>query len=88
MGEHVGARPVDQGYVAIGWTALGDLRQYADREDFKAALAKYYPEKKEGSRPVDAGVLFRFSTEMKVGDFVIYPSKHDRMVNIGRFSGE
>jgi len=25
---------------------------------------------------------------MKLGDIVVYPSKHDRMVNIGRFSGE
>lgn len=88
MGEHVGARPVDQGYVAIGWTELGDLRKYSDRDALKAALAQQYPDKKEGSRPVDAGVLYRFAREMKAGDFVIYPSKHDRMVNIGRFAGD
>ena len=35
MGEHVGARPVEQGYVAIGWTALGDPCQYPDRETLK-----------------------------------------------------
>ena len=87
MGEHVAARPVDQSYVAIGWTALGDLRQYPDRETFKAALATHFPDKKAGSRPVDAGVLFRFTHEMRAGDIVVYPSKHDRMVNIGRFTG-
>ncbi|MBZ0163533.1 MAG: restriction endonuclease [Notoacmeibacter sp.] len=87
MGEHVGARPVEKGYVAIGWAALGDLRQYPDREALKAALAKHYPDKKSGSRPVDAGILFRFTHEMKAGDIVVYPSKHDRMVNIGRFTG-
>lgn len=87
MGEHVGARPVEQGYVAIGWTALGDLRQYPDRETLKLALATHYPDKKVGSRPVDAGILFRFAHEMKAGDIVVYPSKHDRMVNIGRFTG-
>lgn len=87
MGEHVGARPLEQGYVAIGWSALGDLRQYSNREAFKEALAAHYPEKKVGSRPVDAGILFRFAHEMRAGDFVVYPSKHDRMVNIGRFTG-
>jgi restriction system protein len=87
MGEHVDARPVEQGYVAIGWTALGDLRQYPNREALKAALELHYPDKKAGSRPVDAGILFRFSNEMKAGDIVVYPSKHDRMVNIGRFTG-
>ncbi len=87
MGEHVGARPVEQGYVAIGWTALGDPRQYPDREALKVALATHYPDKKAGSRPVDAGVLFRFTQEIKAGDIVVYPSKHDRTVNIGRFTG-
>lgn len=87
MGEHVGHRPVEQGYVAIGWTALGDLRQYPDRDALKAALATSYPDKKPGSRPVDAGILFRFAHEMRAGDLVVYPSKHDRMVNIGRFTG-
>jgi restriction system protein len=87
MGEHVGARPIEQGYVAIGWTALGDLRQYPDREALKVALGTHYPDKKAGSRPVDAGVLFRFTKEMKTGDILVYPSKHDRMVNIGRFTG-
>jgi restriction system protein len=87
MGAHVGARPIEQGYVAIGWPALGDLRQYPDRDALKAALAQFYPNKKPGSRPVDAGILFRFTHEMKAGDIVVYPSKHDRMVNVGRFTG-
>lgn len=87
MGEHVGARPVEQGYVAIGWKDLGDLSQYADREELKGALAAHYPDNKAGSRPVIAGTLFRFTNDMKEGDIVVYPSKHDRMVNIGHFMG-
>lgn len=87
MGEHVGSRPLDSGYVAIGWSVLGDLRQYADREALKVALSQHYPEKKPGSRPVDAGILYRFAHEMNAGDIVVYPSKHDRMVNVGRFTG-
>lgn len=88
MGEHVAARPVEEGFVAIGWGALGDLRKYPNREAFKAALAECYPDKKAGSRPVDAGILYRFTHEMRLGDIVVYPSKQDRMVNIGRFTGE
>ena len=88
MGEHVGGRPVEQGYVAIGWQELGDLKQYNDREAFKAAIAENIPEAKEGALPVFAGILHRFTNEMRKGDIVIYPSKHDRMVNIGRFTGE
>lgn len=88
MGAHVGSRPVDENYVAIGWKELGDLRQYPDRDAYKTALARHYPDKKEGSRPVDAGILFRFTHLMEKGQLVVYPSKHDRMVNIGRFTGE
>lgn len=87
MGEHVGARPIEQGYVAIGWSRLGDLRQYADREALKLALFQYYPEKKSGSRPVDAGILFRFSQEIHENDIIVYPSKHDRLINIWRIIG-
>lgn len=88
LGEHVGSRPVEQGYVAIGWSALGDLQQYSDRDAFKKALAARFPNQKPGSWPVSAGILFRFMHEMKAGDIVVYPSKHNRMINIGRFTGK
>jgi restriction system protein len=88
MGAHVGNRPLEEGYVAIGWLELGDLRDIpAERDAFKVALLKYRPEAKEGAIPVHAGILFRFAHEMQAGDIVVYPSKHDRMVNIGRFTG-
>lgn len=89
MGAHVSDRPIDGGYVGIGWTQMGDLRQYApDREVLKIAVAETYPDKKAGAIPVDAGTLFKFLHVVKAGDFVIYPSKADRMVNIGRFTGK
>lgn len=88
MGEHVGTRPIDECYVAIGWRELGDLHQYADRDAFKAAIAEKIPEAKTGAHPVYAGILHRFTHEMQAGDVVVYPSKHDRMVNIGRLTGE
>jgi restriction system protein len=88
MPERVGARAIEENYVAIGWPVLGDLRVYKDREALKKALPEYYPNEKAGSWRVSAGVLFRFAYEMKSGDIVVYPSKHDRMVNIGRFTGD
>lgn len=89
MGSHVGDRPIEGGYVAIGWTEMGDLTKIpADREAFKAAVAKAYPDKKAGAIPVDAGTLFKFLHEITAGDLAIYPSKSDRMVNIGKFTGQ
>lgn len=70
--------------VAIGWHAMGDLRVLpAQRDAFKSEFAKAYPTDKPGAVPVKAGILFRFAKEMKVGDAIVYPSKVDRLVNIG-----
>lgn len=89
MGGHVSDRPTEGSYVAIGWQELGDLRAIpADREAFKVALRESMRDVKDGAVPVYAGLLFRFVHEIQAGDIVVYPSKHDRMVNIGRFTGE
>jgi len=74
--------------IALGWDEVGDLGALAaTREAFKARVAETYPQKKPGAIPVDAGQLFRFVHEMKSGDAVIYPSKHDRQVHLGRVEG-
>lgn len=88
MGEHVGSTPVEEGYVGIGWPAMGNLENVQPtRSAFKTQLAAAHPNTKEGAIPVQAGVLYRFVHEIKEGDVVIYPSKIDRMVNIGRIQG-
>ena len=71
--------------VGLGWLKIGDLSSIApDREAFKAAVAKAYPDKKPGAIPNNAGQLFRFVHEMKVGDLIAYPSKQDRHIHLGR----
>lgn len=88
MDASVGTDPVDQGYVAIGWSQLGNLSKIpANREAFKKAVSDGIAGAKPGSIPVQAGVLFRFLHEVKEGDLVVYPSKIDRMVNLGKISG-
>lgn len=74
--------------VAVGWTKMGDLaRLKPDRDTFKARVVEVYPEKKPGAIPNNAGQLFRFVHEMKLGDIVVYPSKRDREVHLGRVEG-
>jgi restriction system protein len=85
MGRDHGTHPVDQGYIAIGWDKVGDLSKIpANRESFKSKVADAYPATKTGAIPVHAGTLYRFAFKMKVGDLVVYPSKLDRIVHIGR----
>jgi restriction system protein len=88
MEWHHELRAIDQSYVAIGWTKVGNLSKIQpDRAAFKAAVQNAYPAYPPGAIPVIAGTLFRFANEMTAGDIVIYPSKPNRMVNIGILTG-
>ena len=42
-----------------------------------------YPNAKKGAIPTSSGLLYRFMYEMQVGDYVVFPSKSDRKINIG-----
>src|SRR3989442_6157371 len=77
-----------KGCVALGWAKMADLAALKpDRDAFKTRLVEVYPEKKPGAIPNNAGQLFRFVHEMKPGDIIVYPSKHDRQVHLGRVEG-
>ena len=75
--------------IALGWQQIGDLSLIApDRESFKEKYIAAYPDAKKGSIPTGVGMLFRFCHEVQVGDYIIYPSKLDRMVNIGEVTSD
>lgn len=78
-----------QDKIAIGWKDMGDLRLIpASREDFKTKYFEIYPDAKKGSVPTSSGMLYRFCHEVQIGDYVVYPSKSDRMINIGEVTGD
>jgi restriction system protein len=82
------ALALEQGRVSIGWHELGDpSRLKADREAYKAAVASAYPHYKAGAVPVQAGQIFRFVHEIKIGDLIVLPAKRDRRIHIGRITG-
>ena len=94
-GVHAGATGdahtlfLKKGVIALGWGAMPDLSTLPPtREAYKEALRVRYPDAKPGAIPVWAGQLYRFVHELAIDDVVVYPSKHDRVVNIGRVVGE
>lgn len=75
--------------IAIGWRDMGDLSKIkADRNDFKDEYLKKYPNAKKMSAANSVGMLYRFANEVEVGDYVVFPSKSDRKINIGVIEGE
>ena len=87
MGKHVGMRPVEQSYVAIGWKEMGDLRGYSNKDAYKSKLQSLNLYR-QGAIPVYCGLFIRYVQEMKSGDIVVYPSKYDRRIYIGELTGE
>lgn len=75
--------------IAIGWPQMGDLSQIeANRDAFKEKYAQTYPDAKRGSIATGAGMLYRFCYETQVGDYVVFPSRSNREVNIGTVEGD
>ena len=70
--------------IAIGWRDFGDLSKVeANRDAFKAHYKEVYPNAKKGQIANGAGMLYRFIHELLIGDYVVFPSKTDRKINIG-----
>lgn len=69
-----------EGIMGIGWEELGDLTQFASKEDIKAAMRqKYDPEK---SYRNDGHALWQFANDIEVGDIVF--AKRGYSVILGR----
>lgn len=74
--------------IAIGWRGMGDLSDLApNREAFRERYIRAYPDAKKGNVGNGVGMLFRFVHEIQAGDYVVFPSKTDRMINIGMVDG-
>ena len=79
---------LNENVIAIGWYELGDLSLIApDRESFREKMAEAFPEASKASVATMNGQVYRFAHEIQVGDYVIFPSKIDRMINIGIVEG-
>lgn len=75
--------------IAIGWSSMGDLSALeSSRDAYKAKYIEAYPDTKKGSVASGAGMLYRFTHEVQIGDYVVFPSKSDRQINIGIIEGE
>ena len=74
--------------IAIGWKEMGDLSRIAPtREAFKEKYENVYIDAKKGSIATGAGMLYRFCCEVQIGDYVVFPSKSNRQINIGVIEG-
>ena len=69
------------GLMCIGWDAMGDLSEYASREEMRDAVKKYYPT--DGSAVNDSLAVWQFSKEMKPGDIVFAKRGMSKIIGRG-----
>lgn len=75
---------LNKNLIALGWKEFGDLTKVEpNREAFKVHYAEVFPDAKKGQVPTSSGMLFRFLHEIQLGDYIVFPSKIDRKINIG-----
>ena len=75
--------------IAMGWKEVGNLAEIEPtREAFKVRYAEVFPDAAKGQIPVVAGMMFRFIHEVQIGDYIVFPSKSDRKINIGLVEGD
>lgn len=79
---------LNQGLIALGWEEMEDLSSLPQsREAFKERYMAVFPGAKKGAVANSAGMLYRFVWEIKEGDYVVFPSKIDRKINLGVVTG-
>lgn len=64
---------LDHGLVGVGWGQLPDLTSVGSREDIAKLIRADRPNARNRSVGVRAGYLWRFRTEVRVGDVVVLP---------------
>ena len=67
--------PGTEGYIAIGWPAVGDMTLYENNySDFLSKFRKAYANEDERVLKTQANMVWHFAFVMKEGDWVISPA--------------
>lgn len=80
---------LNESVIAIGWDELGDLSSLPQtKEGLKSKYQAVYPDAKKMNVANCVGSISRFVFDMQVGDYVVFPSKFNREINLGIIDGE
>ena len=78
----------DEGYIAIGWPAIGDMRMYEDKyAEFVEKFSLVYPEESTRVLKTKANMLWYFAFDMKPSDWVISPCSEHELLFVGKITG-
>lgn len=82
-GGRYAAERIEQGRVSLGWGSGLDPSEFESKEAVAAKLRGYYPDFTPGQIDSAASQIWRFITELKVGDSVVTYDPETRLYHVG-----
>lgn len=76
----------NEGIMAIGWSALGDLSNYRSKEAMKAKMRKEYDSNK--SYRNDGLATWQFANDIKIGDIIFVKKGTGKLIGRGEVTSE
>lgn len=73
--------------IAISWGELGDLSVFDGQESLRKKYAEAFPDASAQSALTNSWQLFHFAFDVKVGDYILFPSKSQHKIYIGEITG-
>lgn len=73
--------------VALGWQEAGDCTASQSRDEVLRRVSSAYPDKSDRQNEVAAAQIWRFLTEVRVGDRVITYDPISRSYHLGKIAG-
>jgi predicted Mrr-cat superfamily restriction endonuclease len=81
--------PGTEGYIAIGWPAIGDMNLYKDNyHDFVDKFRIVYPHENERAFKTQANMTWNFAFSIQDGDWVLCPSSASGYLLVGKVIGD
>ena len=78
----------EKGYVAIGWSQLGDLTHYKSDTDLREKYLEIYGNDKPAATANAIAMILKFRDQIKVDDFIVSYNPETRNYLIGQDKGE
>lgn len=87
-GGRYAAERVEQGRVSLGWGSGLNPGEFKSKEAIAAKLREYYPDFTAGQIDSAASQIWRFITELKVGDRVVTYDPETRLYHVGQITSD
>lgn len=78
---------LERGVVAIGWVEAGDYSSDRSFQQVLDRVSRSYPDQTDRQKQVSAGQIWRFISELQVGDPILTYEPSTRLYHIGEISG-